>query len=64
MTEAKREIRRRAGPLLGWLREHKDEMAAFLAELVSIPTENQGLWRMHRPAGETFARVRLRLRAR
>jgi succinyl-diaminopimelate desuccinylase len=40
MTEAKPEMARRADPLLEWLREREDEMAAFLAELVSIPTEN------------------------
>jgi succinyl-diaminopimelate desuccinylase len=40
MTEAKPEMARRAGTLLEWLREQEDEIAAFLVELVSIPTEN------------------------
>jgi succinyl-diaminopimelate desuccinylase len=40
MTGAKEELARKAGPLLGWLEEREDEMATFLAELVSIPTEN------------------------
>jgi succinyl-diaminopimelate desuccinylase len=28
------------GALLGWLRQHQDEMAGLLAELVAVPTEN------------------------
>src|SRR5713226_369129 len=40
MTETKPELARKVGSLVGWLREHENEMAALLAELVSIPTEN------------------------
>src|SRR4029077_10117456 len=40
MIGAKEELVRKAGSLLGWLEEREDEMATFLAELVSIPTEN------------------------
>jgi succinyl-diaminopimelate desuccinylase len=40
MIGAKEELARKAGSLLGWLEEREDEMATFLAELVSIPTEN------------------------
>src|SRR6267143_3693379 len=40
MTEAKPDPTKKAGPILEWLREHENEMAAFLEELVSIPTEN------------------------
>src|SRR5882672_11736805 len=29
-----------AGAVLAWLRQREDEMAALLAELVAIPTEN------------------------
>jgi acetylornithine deacetylase/succinyl-diaminopimelate desuccinylase family protein len=29
-----------ASAIVGWLREHQEEMAAFLAELVAIPTDN------------------------
>ena len=29
-----------AGAILAWLRHREDEMAALLAELVAIPTEN------------------------
>ena len=28
------------GALLGWLRQHQDEMATLLGELVAVPTEN------------------------
>jgi succinyl-diaminopimelate desuccinylase len=40
MTDATAEMSRKAGPLLGWLREHENQMAGLLAELVSIATEN------------------------
>jgi succinyl-diaminopimelate desuccinylase len=36
----------KASQLLGWLREREEEMAALLAELVAIPTEN--------PPGENY----------
>jgi succinyl-diaminopimelate desuccinylase len=35
-----RDMASKADSLLSWLREHEDEMAKLLAELVSIPTEN------------------------
>jgi len=47
MAETHPQIAGEAGLLLGWLREHEEEMASFLAELVSIPTEN--------PPGENYA---------
>jgi succinyl-diaminopimelate desuccinylase len=40
MTKAASEMARKTGSILGWLRERENEMAGFLAELVSIPTEN------------------------
>jgi succinyl-diaminopimelate desuccinylase len=47
MAEIHPQIAGEAGLLLGWLREREDEMASFLAELVSIPTEN--------PPGKNYA---------
>jgi succinyl-diaminopimelate desuccinylase len=46
---SKRSIRdsSRTDAILSWLRERKEEMAAFLAELVAIPTEN--------PPGTSYA---------
>jgi len=40
MAEDEPEMTREVDPILGWLREHQEEMAAFLTELVCIPTEN------------------------
>src|SRR6266849_3825646 len=38
LTSSDREAR--TGPILDWLRQREEEMAALLAELVAIPTEN------------------------
>lgn len=40
MTELPRGDSPQADTILSWLRERKEEMAGFLAELVAIPTEN------------------------
>src|SRR5215468_646553 len=32
--------RKQSGAILSWLRQRENEMAALLAELVSVPTEN------------------------
>jgi len=40
MADTHPEIAQKADEVLRWLREREDEIAAFLAELVSIPTEN------------------------
>src|SRR6267154_1140685 len=40
MKEPMPDMASKADSLLGWLREHENEMAKLLAELVSIPTEN------------------------
>jgi succinyl-diaminopimelate desuccinylase len=46
----------RAGPLLRWLRQRQEEMAALLGELVAVPTEN--------PPGAHLARCADLLEAR
>jgi len=40
MKEPLPEMASKAGTFMSWLREHENEMARLLAELVSIPTEN------------------------
>jgi len=40
MKEPMPDMASKADSLLSWLREHENEMAKLLAELVSIPTEN------------------------
>src|ERR1700687_374582 len=40
MSKAKSGDATRIGALLSWLGQRKEEMAALLAELVAIPTEN------------------------
>jgi acetylornithine deacetylase/succinyl-diaminopimelate desuccinylase family protein len=40
MSKTKRGDAARTGALLSWLQQREDEMAALLAELVAIPTEN------------------------
>jgi len=40
MADTHPEIAQKADEVLRWLREREDEIAAFLTELVSIPTEN------------------------
>src|SRR5713226_10732642 len=40
MSKTKSGRATRTGALVPWLGQHEDEMAALLAELVAIPTEN------------------------
>jgi succinyl-diaminopimelate desuccinylase len=40
MTKPAREDVEKTSPLVEWLRQREDEMAALLAELVAVPTEN------------------------
>ena len=40
MTKPRLADARQVGPLMAWLQDHEDEMAALLAELVAVPTEN------------------------
>src|SRR6266702_6613589 len=40
MSRRSSEREARTGPILDWLRQREEEMAALLAELVAIPTEN------------------------
>jgi succinyl-diaminopimelate desuccinylase len=40
MTKPVREDAEKTGPLLDWLQQREDEMAALLAELIAIPTES------------------------
>jgi len=40
MPEQSAELTARSGAILSWLREREEEMAALLADLVAIPTEN------------------------
>src|SRR3989442_25224 len=41
MSGRARDVAEQRSPILSWLRQHEDEMAALLAELVAIPTENR-----------------------
>src|SRR6266581_4254666 len=40
MSGRARDVAEQRSPILSWLQQREDEMAAFLAELVAIPTEN------------------------